>query len=286
MRSAVNVSARQSADDARRYPSGELDHEISPSLADALLSSKNIRPDRLYSHQAAAINALHPSAEHPRGQNVIISTSTSSGKSLIYQLPVAQALEEDSDTTALYVFPTKALAQDQKRALGELVGGVEGLEGVKIATFDGDTPRDDRDYIRDNANVVRPSPPLPRPRAYHAQFAHLDLTVPDLYEPRHAAHHDLAARRALATLLPQAPLCRRRRAPHLLGPVRLSRRFRHASVRPLSKLPVSRARADTRVGCDASAQRSGIATSASFPARRRLRTLSRCVCSSFLARRT
>lgn len=72
-----------------------------------------------------------------------------------------QALEADPDTTALYVFPTKALAQDQKRALGELVGGVDGLENVKIATFDGDTPKDDRDYIRENANVVRHALSLP-----------------------------------------------------------------------------------------------------------------------------
>jgi len=70
---------------------------------------------------------------------------------------VVQALEEDTEATALYVFPTKALAQDQKRALGELVAGVEGLEDVKVATFDGDTPRDDRDFIREYANVVSES---------------------------------------------------------------------------------------------------------------------------------
>lgn len=69
-------------------------------------------------------------------------------------MPVVEALERDLDATALYVFPTKALAQDQKRALGELVAGVEGLERVTVATFDGDTPRDDRDFIREYANVV------------------------------------------------------------------------------------------------------------------------------------
>ncbi|TNY24113.1 hypothetical protein DMC30DRAFT_346352 [Rhodotorula diobovata] len=192
--------------EAREAVYGELDHEISPSLADALLSSKNIRPDRLYSHQAAAINALHPSAEHPRGQNVIISTSTSSGKSLIYQLPVAQALEEDSDTTALYVFPTKALAQDQKRALGELVGGVEGLEGVKIATFDGDTPRDDRDYIRDNANVIFTNPDmlhitiLPQEERWRRFFRKLRFVVVDelhIYSGLFGCHVAFVMRRRL-----------------------------------------------------------------------------------------
>lgn len=136
--------------------SGSLDFELSDNLANALRETKNIEASKLYSHQALAINALHPSPDHPLGQNVIISTSTSSGKSLIYQLPVVEALEQNPETTALYVFPTKALAQDQKRSLGELVAAVEGLEDVKVATFDGDTPREDRDYIRENANVVRP----------------------------------------------------------------------------------------------------------------------------------
>ncbi|GAA5825378.1 hypothetical protein JCM3770_003514 [Rhodotorula araucariae] len=171
--------------EARHAIYGELDHEVSPALAEALYNTKSIRPDQLYSHQAAAINALHPSPAHPRGQNVIISTSTSSGKSLIYQLPVVQALEADPDTTALYVFPTKALAQDQKRALGELVGGVDGLEGVKIATFDGDTPKDDRDYIRENANVIFTNPDmlhitiLPQEERWRRFFRKLRFVVVD-----------------------------------------------------------------------------------------------------------
>lgn len=209
---------------AHPFDTGELDHAISPAFADALLATKNINHHQLYSHQAAAINALHPSDAHPRGRHVIVSTSTSSGKSLIYQIPVVQELEKDPDATALYVFPTKALAQDQKRSLGELVGGVDGLDDVKIATFDGDTPKEDRDYIRENANVVR-WPVLP-----HLPPA-AEPVLSDLHESRHAAHYDLAARRTLASLLPQAPLRRGRRAAHLLGPVRLPRRFRHAPVR-------------------------------------------------------
>lgn len=211
---------------ADRCVTGELNHALSDALTNALLATKRIQPGQLYSHQAAAVNALHPSDEHPYGQHVIVSTSTSSGKSLIYQLPVVQALEEDPDATALYVFPTKALAQDQKRSLGELVSGVDGLEGVKIATFDGDTPRDDRNYIREHVNVVRACAPsetrtLP------------DLRWPDLHEPGHAAHHNSSARRALAPLLSQASLRCCRRTAYLLGPVRLPRCLRHAPVRPV-----------------------------------------------------
>jgi superfamily II DNA/RNA helicase len=168
-----------------------------------LLDTKNIDASRLYSHQAKAINALHA------GKNVIISTSTSSGKSLVYQLPVVQALEADIESTALYVFPTKALAQDQKRALGELVAGVEGLERVTVATFDGDTPRDDRDFIREYANVV----------SCGVRLGQLEVTLEsllsvfqlsDFYESRYATLDRLTSRRAMEKIFSQ-PQVRRRR---------------------------------------------------------------------------
>ncbi|GAA5980934.1 hypothetical protein JCM11641_005489 [Rhodosporidiobolus odoratus] len=171
--------------DAREPIYGALDHPISDALSSALLSTKSIDSTHLYSHQAAAINALHPSPAHPHGRNVIISTSTSSGKSLIYQLPVVQALEEDPDATALYVFPTKALAQDQKRSLGELVAAVEGLEDVKVATFDGDTVKEDRDYVRENANVIFTNPDmlhitiLPQEERWRRFFRKLRFVVVD-----------------------------------------------------------------------------------------------------------
>ncbi|BGP03230.1 ATP-dependent 3'-5' DNA helicase [Rhodotorula toruloides] len=171
--------------EARQAVYGQLDHAISPAFAEALLATKNINHHQLYSHQAAAINALHPSDAHPRGHHVIVSTSTSSGKSLIYQIPVVQELEKDPDATALYVFPTKALAQDQKRSLGELVAGVEGLNDVKIATFDGDTPKEDRDYIRENANVIFTNPDmlhitiLPQEERWRRFFRKLRFVVVD-----------------------------------------------------------------------------------------------------------
>lgn len=113
-------------------PLGQLELPLSSAIEDALYQTKKI--NSLYSHQASALNHLQPSPSSTSkpAKGVIISTSTSSGKSLIYQIPVLRALEQDPQATAVYIFPTKALAQDQKRALAEVLGCCEGLEGVKV----------------------------------------------------------------------------------------------------------------------------------------------------------
>ena len=80
---------------------------VSPSLT-AYLSHKGIR---LYSHQAAATGAVR------RGENVILATSTASGKTLAFLLPVFERLEQDPAATALFIYPTKALANDQLKAV-------------------------------------------------------------------------------------------------------------------------------------------------------------------------
>jgi DEAD/DEAH box helicase domain-containing protein len=96
------------------------------------------------------------------GQHVVIASGTASGKSLAYQLPVLQALTDGTrsrvrlePTTALYLSPTKALAADQLRALDELA-----LPGIRAATYDGDTPFDERSWIRTHANLVLANPDL------------------------------------------------------------------------------------------------------------------------------
>lgn len=109
----------------RNGGAGELDPPLSEGLLDALYQTKRITS--LYSHQAEAVNHL------AAGRNVIVSTSTSSGKTLVYQIPVLRALEEDNDSTALLIFPTKALAQDQKRSFGELLSNYMDLEHVKVS---------------------------------------------------------------------------------------------------------------------------------------------------------
>ena len=81
-----------------------------------------------------------------------MSTSTASGKSLIYQLPVLDALENDQDVKALYIFPTKALAQDQKKALVNILSHMNSLSHLLVETFDGDTPQAERSRIRENAS--------------------------------------------------------------------------------------------------------------------------------------
>lgn len=113
-------------------------------LSAALLTARGI--SRVYSHQAKAINDLW------ENKHIIVSTSTASGKSLIYQLPVIDALERDGDVKALYIFPTKALAQDQKKSLMNILSNMETLSHILVETFDGDTPQMNRTKIRENAS--------------------------------------------------------------------------------------------------------------------------------------
>ncbi|KAK0448318.1 P-loop containing nucleoside triphosphate hydrolase protein [Desarmillaria tabescens] len=124
----------------------ELDEPLSSTIQLALKDSRNITS--LYSHQVTAINAIG------HGKNVIVSTSTASGKSVIYQVPLLRFLEEDPEATAIFVYPTKALAQDQRGALEQLLCACPGLQHVKVSTYDGDTPQDKRKSIRETASVI------------------------------------------------------------------------------------------------------------------------------------
>ncbi|THH10272.1 hypothetical protein EW145_g1433 [Phellinidium pouzarii] len=132
--------------DAKEGQIGELLMPVSDTIMQALLSSRKI--SHFYTHQIAAIDALQ------RGSNVIVSTSTASGKSVIYQVPMLRFLEEDPDATAFYIYPTKALAQDQRIALEQMIWSCEGLRHVKVANYDGDTPVDQRTTIREDSSVI------------------------------------------------------------------------------------------------------------------------------------
>ena len=102
----------------------------------------------LYSHQAEALsNARH--------SDLVITAGTASGKSLSFNLPVLDGIARDPKARALYVYPTKALAQDQARKLSEL-----GLRELRHAIYDGDTPREDRPAIRKRANLVLTNPDM------------------------------------------------------------------------------------------------------------------------------
>ena len=118
--------------------------------------------EQLYSHQAEAIgHALG-------GRNVVIVTPTASGKTLCYNAPVLQSILAEPSTRALYLFPTKALAQDQLAELHQLASIVEeqGREGesagpsIGVFTYDGDTPQDARRAIRGRAHVVLSNPDM------------------------------------------------------------------------------------------------------------------------------
>ena len=111
---------------------------------------KGIR--KLYTHQASAAEAIHA------GKNAVIVTPTASGKTLCYNLPVLHSVLENTDTRALYLFPTKALAQDQLAGLHDLNQKLENRFGV--FTYDGDTPGDARKAIREKAHVVLTNPDM------------------------------------------------------------------------------------------------------------------------------
>ncbi|HTP68820.1 MAG TPA: DEAD/DEAH box helicase [Dongiaceae bacterium] len=116
----------------------------------AAYGAKGIR--QLYTHQAAAAAVVHA------GKNVVIVTPTASGKTLCYNLPVLDAILADSDTRAMYLFPTKALAQDQLVELYDLNQRLENRFGV--FTYDGDTPTDARKAIREKSHIVLTNPDM------------------------------------------------------------------------------------------------------------------------------
>src|ERR671911_347375 len=105
--------------------------------------------DRLYEHQAEAWTAAR------RGEHVIVTTGTASGKTLAFNLPVLDALAREPKTRALYLYPTKALAQDQLRTLTALA-----VPRVKAAIYDGDTEGDRRWQIRKWANLILTNPDM------------------------------------------------------------------------------------------------------------------------------
>lgn len=175
---------------------GELNFQMSQSLVNALYNTRNI--EELYAHQAEAINNLYG------GDNVIVSTSTSSGKSLIYQIPVLHQLEQDVNTRAMYIFPTKALAQDQRRSLKEMLRFMDGLQDLVVETFDGDTPMPDRNYIRDEARIIFTNPDmlhitiLPQEEAWRSFLQNLKFVVVDelhVYNGLFGAHVAMIMRR-------------------------------------------------------------------------------------------
>src|SRR5204862_7720267 len=134
----------------------------------------------LYPHQRSAVDLLDA------GRNVVIATGTASGKTLVYNLAFARTVLADEKRTALYLFPTKALARDQLRQIRSLK-----LPQIRAAVYDGDTPQAERPVIRRNANLVMSNPDM-----LHA------AVLPD-----HARWADFFLRLSLV-VVDEAPVCR------------------------------------------------------------------------------
>ncbi len=152
--------------------------ELSAPLPEVLQRSlKNLGITGLYAHQAEAINAVRAH------RNVVVTTSTASGKTLCYNLPVLESIHYDPAARALYLFPTKALAQDQLRSLHELTR--VDYDDLKIGTYDGDTPRAARTRVRKSASIVLSNPDmlhlgiLPNHRLWSQFLEHLRFVVID-----------------------------------------------------------------------------------------------------------
>ncbi len=111
--------------------------------------AEGIRVPQLYAHQRAAWDAAR------RGEHVLVTTGTASGKTLAFNLPVLDAIDRDAATRALYLYPTKALAQDQFRTLAGY-----GLRRLRPAIYDGDTPVAERRQIRSWANALLSNPDM------------------------------------------------------------------------------------------------------------------------------
>lgn len=136
----------------RQIPAREAKFRPLPGWVTSALSetyrAKGIR--ELYSHQAVTSELVRAD------RNVVVVTPTASGKTLCYNLPVLDAVLENPDTRALYLFPTKALAQDQLAELQDLAKRLDDNFGV--FTYDGDTPSDARKAIRERGHIVLTNP--------------------------------------------------------------------------------------------------------------------------------
>jgi DEAD/DEAH box helicase domain-containing protein len=162
----------------------DLPDELNPRLVDALAA---VGIERLYGHQLQCFDEAMGVGDSPGG-DVIVTTGTASGKSLCFNLPVLHTLAGDARARALYLYPTKALAQDQARKLGELARslGSRGRAGVlRHAIYDGDTPGGERRSIREKSNLILTNPDmvsrgvLPNHRQWADFFSDLAWIVVD-----------------------------------------------------------------------------------------------------------
>src|SRR5262245_57583061 len=162
---------REAFEGAREPVLADLPSDLNPAVS-AALQSAGI--EHLYAHQAAALESAWEAT-------TIVTTGTASGKSLCFQLPTLETLLGDPRARALYLYPTKALAQDQARAIHAF-----GLHTqIRPSIYDGDTPREQRAAIRRRSNLILTNPDmlhvgvLPHHARWGDMFANLALVVVD-----------------------------------------------------------------------------------------------------------
>ena len=173
-----NIYARHTIP-ARNPASRSFPDSLHPAIVSALIE---IGIEELYSHQALAWDNVQA------GINIAVSTGTSSGKSLCYNLPILDRVLRDSKSRALYLFPTKALAQDQLKSIVTLTQSIPQKDSSNLpsfAVYDGDTPRNSRPLIRTNARIIISNPDmlhfgiLPHHTAWEQFFSNLRFIVID-----------------------------------------------------------------------------------------------------------
>lgn len=182
---------------------------LSPATV-AALAATGVRADALFSHQSSAVAAAL------RGENVVVATGTASGKSACYNAPAFEALFRDPNATALYLFPTKALARDQLGKIRTMLAGARAASSAASSSssyayhpfdagaYDGDAPEDERTRIHTSCRLVVTNPDtlhvslLPNHRRWRAFFAGLKMVVLDeahVYRGVFGSHVALVLRR-------------------------------------------------------------------------------------------
>lgn len=181
---------------------------LHPALAEALADQG---VTRLYSHQAQAIDAVR------EGKNVLAVTPTASGKTFVFALPVLETFLEDEGARALFLYPTKALAQDQVAGLRALAGGLPGIRPPRFEIYDGDTPDSMRRKIKADppeALVTNPDMLHLGILAHHADWAGFFsglkwVVIDELHVYRGVfgahVHHILARLKRLAAMYGASP---------------------------------------------------------------------------------
>ena len=169
-----NLSLQSSVEDVvetlksdKRYRHSIVHHKYLPEsparysepeqpLPDILRNAlKQVGIEKLYSHQVKALEAVR------ERRNVIVSTPTASGKTLIYNLPIMESCLADSETRAIYLYPLKALAQDQRRKIVELAGSCGSQLSLSAEIYDGDTSAYRRRKIRaEPPNIILTNPDM------------------------------------------------------------------------------------------------------------------------------